>query len=116
MAPAAQTFVIDGKVYLRASLRLVQRCPARADYVELVLETEEGPWHWCVPEPPGRAGDCGVPVTLALTLGRYAVQAHEVQGDEKDRRGFALPSATAAPLIISGAQVYLERDLIGRSH
>jgi hypothetical protein len=112
---AAETLVISGKTYLRASLLQIQRCPARTDFIELVLDTEEGTWKWCIPEPSVRAGGGGASVILAMTLGRYAVQAHKVKGVRGDRLGFALPSATATPLIIAGAQVYLERTLIGRN-
>jgi hypothetical protein len=99
--------------FLQATLEGVRSCPARSGYVELCFTTAEGPWQWCFPEPSRRrrrpAGE------LALTMGPYGVQAHLV-GDAG--LGPALPSSSALPMILAGADVRVARRLVlagGRS-
>ena len=99
--------------FLPATLEGVRRCPARSGYVELCFTTPEGPWQWCFPEPPRRRRRPAGP--LALTMGPYGAQAHLVRDAGL---GPALPSSSALPMILAGADVRVARRLVsaaGRS-
>lgn len=100
---------LDEESFIRATLGFVRRCAARSDYIELCFATSEGLWKWCFPEPPHRDEDPAGP--LALTVGRYGAQAHPVTDDGL---GPALPSASALPMILGGADVYVARRLVAR--
>lgn len=90
-----------------ATLDRVHPCPARSDYIEVCFATPEGPFKWCFPEPPQCAAEPGGP--LALVLGRYGVQAHELRGGAL---GPALPGSAALPMILAGVQVRVARRLV----
>jgi hypothetical protein len=99
--------------FLPATLDGVRRCPARSGYVELCFTTPEGPWQWCFPGPPRCRRRR--PGSLALTVGPYGVQAHLVRDAGL---GPALPSSSALPMILAGADVRVARRLVsagGRS-
>lgn len=99
---------VDDETFTKATLQAIQRCAARSNYIELCFETDNGPWRWCVPQPPEQpAHEVG---RLAVTLGRYGVQAHLVEGDSL---GWAITSAEAVPAILMGADVLVERRLVG---
>jgi hypothetical protein len=93
--------------FLPATLERARRCPARPEYIELCFLTPEGPWTWCFPAPLRRRKRAAVP--LALTVGAYGVQARPV-GD--DGLGPALPSSSALPMILAGADIYVARRLV----
>lgn len=93
--------------FLPATLKFVRRCPARSDYIELCFTTSEGLWKWCFSEPPHSEERADGPV--ALTIGPYGAQAHLV---EDGGLGTALPSSSALPMIIGGADVYVARRLV----
>lgn len=93
--------------FVPATLDRVHPCPARSDYIEVCFTTPEGPFNWCFPEPPHCQEEPGGP--LALTLGRYGVQAHELSDGAL---GPALPSSSALPMILAGAQVHVARRLL----
>ena len=95
--------------FVSATLKSVGRCPARSDFIELCFITPQGRWKWCFPEPsePMQASDG----QLALTVGRYGVQAHLAV---QDGLGPALPSALALPMIIAGAEVHIAGTLMAR--
>jgi hypothetical protein len=97
--------------FLPASLELVRRCPARSEYIELCFTTSEGSWKWCFPEPARRRKLPAGP--LALTVGLYGVQAHAFG---HDGLGPALPSSSALPMILAGADVYVARRLVSASY
>jgi hypothetical protein len=92
--------------FLPATLKFVGRCPARSDYIELRFATPDGLWKWCFPDPGERRKERGGP--LALKLGRWGTQAHLIT---EDGLGFALLSASALPMILAGAEVYVEGRL-----
>lgn len=101
---------LDGDTFVQATLAEVARCPARADFVELRFTTEVGSWNWCFPNPSScdersDADDGG----LALILGRYGTQAHEVVDGVI---GPALPSSEALPRILGGCHPLVSRKLI----
>lgn len=96
-----------GEPFLPASLEVVRRCPARSEYIELCFTTPEGSWKWCFPEPPRRRKPPAGP--LALTVGLYGAQAHVIG---EDGLGPALPSSSALPMILAGADVYVARKLV----
>ena len=93
--------------FLPATLERVCRCPARSGYIELCFTTSEGSWKWCFPEPPRRRKPPAGP--LALTVGPYGVQAHLVR---EGGLGPALPSSSALPMIMTGADVSVARRLV----
>ena len=93
--------------FLTATLERVRRCPARPEYVELCFATPEGPWTWCFPAPSRRRRQRAV--SLALTVGAYGVQARTVRDDSL---GPVLPSSSALPMILAGAEVLVERRLV----
>ena len=95
------------EVFVPATLERVHPCPARSDYVEVCFTTPDGPFKWCFPEPPHSPAEPGGP--LALTLGRFGVQAHELAGGVL---GPALPGSAALPMILAGADVHVARRLI----
>jgi hypothetical protein len=96
---------------LLATLELVRRCAARSEYIELCFTTPEGSWNWCFPEPPRRrktpAG------SLALTVGPYGAQARLLRDSGL---GPALPSSSALPMILAGADVYVARRLVSAGY
>ncbi|WP_347813228.1 aldehyde dehydrogenase [Actinomadura sp. GC306] len=96
----------DG-AFVPATLERVHPCPARPDYIEVCFTTPEGPFNWCFPEPPECAAEPGGP--LALVLGRYGVQAHELRDGAP---GAALPSSAALPMILAGVEVRVARELV----
>lgn len=100
--------VIDAEDSLiRADLRHVSRCPARADFIELSFATEEGQIKWCFPEPPARrTRRTG---RLVLKQSRYGLQAHPARADGL---GPALQSSSALPMILAGADVYVPRSVV----
>ena len=93
--------------FLLATLEGVRPCPARSGYLELCFMTSEGSWQWCFPEPPQRRRRR--PGSLALTVGPYGVQAHLVRDAGL---GPALPSSSALPMILAGADVRVARRLV----
>ena len=103
--------------FLPARLDYVRRCPARAQYLELCFSTEGGPWNWCFPEPDElpeaetsrTSGTSGMTGPLALKASRYGVQAHPIDGGDL---GPALPSSTALPMILAGAEVHIADQLV----
>ncbi|MEZ0364822.1 hypothetical protein ACAG26_14120 [Mycobacterium sp. pUA109] len=96
---------------LAATFLGVRRCPARADYIELCFETNEGVWTWCIPEPCEQR-ECGSgDDTLAITTGPYGAQARYFQDGNL---GFALPSPEAMALITGGSRAYVARKLVER--
>ena len=95
--------------FLPATLESVRRCPARPDYIELGFATPEGGWTWCFPNRADRRNRPAGPI--ALTVGPYGVQARLIHSGSL---GPALQSSSALPLIRSGADVYLARELVPR--
>lgn len=94
------------------TLKVVRRCPARSDYVELCFTSEAGAWTWCVPEPveesvEHHSGD----VDLAMITGPYGAQARCLVDGEL---GFALPSSQAMALIVGECRTYVTRKLVER--
>ncbi|MFA1546273.1 hypothetical protein [Actinomadura chokoriensis] len=106
-APSSPPGPRSDEEFLPATLERVHPCPARSDYVEVCFTTPGGPFKWCFPEPPHRREGPGGP--LALTLGRYGVQAHELPDGAL---GPALPSSSALPMILAGAEVRVARRLV----
>lgn len=96
------------ETFTKAMLHTVQHCPARSNYIELCFVTDDGPWRWCVPQPPKEL-DHQVD-RLAVTLGCYGAQAHLIKGDSL---GWAIPSSEAVPAILKGIDLFVERRLIG---
>jgi hypothetical protein len=99
---------LEEGAFVPATLVSVRPCPARADYIELRFDTPEGEWDWCFAEPTERDLE-PVRVPLALVLGRYGTQAHLVVDDAL---GPALPSTSALPTILCGADVRIARRLV----
>lgn len=99
--------VTGAEELLQATLDRVCRCPARNDYIELHFTTAEGAWEWCFPKPDEEGKPA--PTPLALTLGRYGVQARLIHDEGL---GYAVPSASALPMILGGVQVRVERRLV----
>lgn len=99
---------LDEGAYLPAALVSVRPCPARSDYIELRFDTPEGEWDWCFAEPTERDLE-PVSVPLALVLGRYGTQAHLIVDNTL---GPALPSTSALPTILAGAEVRIARRLV----
>lgn len=95
------------EAFLPATLAGVRRCPARSGYVELCFTTPDGPWQWCFPRPPRRRRRPAV--SLALAVGPHGVQAHLVRDAGL---GPALPSSSALPMILAGADVRVARRLV----
>ena len=93
--------------FVPATLELVRRCPARSEYLELCFRTPGGSWTWCFPRPSRRRKRPADP--LALTVGPYGVQARRVRDDGL---GPALQNASALPMILAGADVYVARRLV----
>lgn len=105
--------------FLTAKLNYVRRCPARADYLELIFTTKEGFWKWCFSDPRPEPGtgelpraEPGAMVPLALTVGRYGAQARP-RGEDGEL-GPALTNAEALPLILAGTKVSVTRKLVER--
>ena len=106
-APAPLPGRRSDEAFVPAALDRVHPCPARSDYIEVCFTTPAGPFQWCFPEPPHCPAEPGGP--LALTLGRYGVQAHEFADGAV---GPALPSSSALPMILAGAEVHIARHLL----
>ena len=105
---------LEDKSLIPATFQSVRRCPARPDYIELCLETDEGLWTWCFRDTRELSEcecECGYGGTLALTVGPYGAQASCV---EDSGLGFALPTSEALPMIIGGSRTYVERKLVER--
>ncbi|WP_236794432.1 hypothetical protein [Amycolatopsis sp. GM8] len=97
--------------FVRATLREVRRCPARADFIELCFSSEAGPWKWCFHKPVEQVPAPSGEHTLVLVLGRYGIQAHLVVDHGI---GPALSSSEAMPLILDGCRPFVSRELIER--
>ena len=93
--------------FVPATLERARRCAARPEYIELCFVTPEGPWTWCFPVPSRRRNRAAVP--LALTLGAYGVQARPVRAGSL---GPTMPSSSALPMILAGADIYIARSLV----
>jgi hypothetical protein len=102
---------LDGGAFIRADLSCVRRCPARADFIELCFETDEGPWTWCFRDPIERS-ECTSGIPIALTVGPYGAQARQVRNDAL---GLALPGSDALAMILGGSPTYLARRLVHRN-
>ncbi|BDE00662.1 hypothetical protein MFTT_47550 [Mycolicibacterium fortuitum subsp. fortuitum] len=110
-SPCCSDAQLKGGSLMPVTLQCVRRCPARADYIELCFESDEGPWTWCFPDPcvsDERVCDGG---PLAVTPGPYGARARRVNDGEL---GFALPIAEALPMILGGSQTFVARKLIER--
>lgn len=97
--------------FLPATLECTRRCAARPEYIELCFVTPEGPWTWCFPAQSRCRKQSAVP--LALTVGAYGVQARPVRDG---CLGPALPSSSALPMILAGADVYVAGRLVSAGH
>ncbi|MFB4309718.1 hypothetical protein [Actinomadura sp. GTD37] len=106
-APSSPPGPRSDEAFVPAALEGVHPCPARSDYVEVCFTTPGVPFKWCFPEPPRCPAEPGGP--LALTLGRYGVQAHELLDGVL---GPALQSSAALPMILAGAEVRIARRLL----
>jgi hypothetical protein len=117
MSMHAMTYRQDEDVLEPARLASVGPCPARPDYLELRFTTADGEWEWCFPDP-ATGPDQPEPhlahaaPRLALVMGPYGVQAHLLGPD--DTLGYSLLTATAVPMIRSGAEVRVSRRLLRR--
>ncbi|MEV5835200.1 hypothetical protein [Nocardia sp. NPDC052112] len=100
---------LSGRSFLPATLDIALRCPARSDYIELRFTTSAGPWQWCFPKPQHRYADPSTATSIALACGRYGAQARLIRAGGL---GPALPSSAALPLILAGARILVERQLI----
>jgi hypothetical protein len=95
------------EVLVPATFECARRCPARPGYLELCFTTPEGSWTWCFPRPRRRRREPAA--RIALTIGPYGVLARRVRDGGL---GTALPGSAAVPMILSGADVSVERRLV----
>lgn len=101
---------IGGIDFVRATLLSVKPCPARSDYVEVTLSTDDGRWNWCFPRPGSHVHERSGP--LALTMGRHGVEARLVAGNNL---ASMLPTSVALATLVAGADIYLSRQVAAKN-